>query len=389
MSNSDIPNEAELVSAYLDGEVTSEERALVESNPNLLRQVEEFKLLSNHVRQIHLNNTEEKETHIFSAIQESKKLLAKDSKTAKNVLPLQKTKRSSRRRPSRTMVLSSVAAAVLAFFAIPLFSSSTQDSDTFITAANIASDSERSEPQVAEESTELTEPAEVVIGSDSTNADASPESAPSEAQGEMVPDDSISTNEEKIEPTEVEEINEDNSSDMTEQGLFSLPSTPFSTETITTYGTESAGVNSLLLADARIEVAEGFDSFIIELSVPEDINTSSPDQIIPGSYAVQLNGEFGISNEESFLLPEEITNYLVVNLAAHGIIWIDDDPGYELTWSPNGEVIEEENSNLLAFYRGDFEGNLTFIVGMNSVRPFRTSLESNPPRLIIEIQHTD
>jgi hypothetical protein len=389
MSNSDIPNEAELVSAYLDGEVTSEERALVESNPNLLRQVEEFKLLSNHVRQIHLNNTEEKETHIFSAIQESKKLLAKDSKTAKNVLPLQKTKRSSRRRPSRTMVLSSVAAAVLAFFAIPLFSSSTQDGDTFITAANIASDSERSEPQVAEESTELTEPAEVVIGSDSTNADASPESAPSEAQGEMVPDDSISTNEEKIEPTEVEEINEDNSSDMTEQGLFSLPSTPFSTETITTYGTESAGVNSLLLADARIEVAEGFDSFIIELSVPEDINTSSPDQIIPGSYAVQLNGDFGISNEESFLLPEEITNYLVVNLAAHGIIWIDDDPGYELTWSPNSEVIEEENSNLLAFYRGDFEGNLTFIVGMNSVRPFRTSLESNPPRLIIEIQQTD
>ena len=85
MSNSEIPNKAELVSAYLDGEVTPEERALVESNPNLLRQVEEFKLLSNHVGQIHLNNTEEKETHIFSAIQESKKLLAKDSKTAKNI----------------------------------------------------------------------------------------------------------------------------------------------------------------------------------------------------------------------------------------------------------------------------------------------------------------
>ena len=389
MSNSDIPNEAELVSAYLDGEVTLEERALVESNPNLLRQVEEFKLLSNHVRQIHLNNTEEKETHIFSAIQESQKLPAKDSKTATKVLPLQKTIRSSRRRPSRTMVLSSVAAAVLAFFAIPLFSSSTQDDDTFTTAANIASDSERSEPQVAEESTELTEPAEVVIGSDSTSADASPESAPSEAQAEMAPDDSTSTNEERIEPTEIEEINEDNSSDMTEKGLFSLPSPPFSTETITTYGTESVGVNSLLLADARIEVAEGFDSFIIELSVPEDINTSSPDQIIPGSYAVQLNGDFGISNEESFLLPEEITNYLVVNLAAHGIIWVDDDPGYELTWSPNGDVIEVENSDLLAFYRGDFEGNLTFIVGMDSVRPFRTSLESNPPRLIIEIQHID
>ena len=36
MNNSEIPNEAELISAYLDGEVTQEERALVESNQNLL-----------------------------------------------------------------------------------------------------------------------------------------------------------------------------------------------------------------------------------------------------------------------------------------------------------------------------------------------------------------
>ena len=145
----------------------------------------------------------------------------------------------------------------------------------------------------------------------------------------------------------------------------------------------------MLLADARIETGEGFDRFIIELSIPEDMNTSSPDQILPGSYAVQLNGDFEISNEGNFVLPEEVTNYLVVNLAAHGIIWIDEDPGYELTWNPTGEIIEEENSDLLAFYRGDFEGNLTFIIGMDSVRPFRTSLKSNPPRLIIEIQHIE
>ena len=168
-----------------------------------------------------------------------------------------------------------------------------------------------------------------------------------------------------------------------------ISSPPFATETITTYGVESTGINSLLLADARIETGEGFDSFIIELSVPENVNASSPDQLIPGSYAVELNGEFQISEEETFVLPEEITNYLVVNLTAHGIIWIDEEPGYELTWEPNDEVIEEEGSNLLAFYRGDFEGNLTFIVGMDSVRPFRTSLGSNPPRLIIEIQHIE
>ena len=388
MSNSEIPNEAELVSAYLDGEVTREERALVESNPNLLEQVEEFKLLSNHVGQIHLNNAEEKDAHILSAIQESKNLL-KDSNTSKNVLPLQKATRSFGGRPSRTLVLTSVAAALLAFFAIPLFKSNTENTDSFTTAADISTDSERSEPLIIEEDEVNAEKGEVLSSEAPVDTDGIDDTAdaPLTTQAETVTNDS--NPKEAIELTDVEEIAEEAVAQDLGESVMLLPSPPFATETITTYGTESTGINSLLLADARIEVGEGFDSFIIELSTPEDMNTSSPDQIIPGSYAVQLNGDFGISEEDSFILPEEITNYLVVNLAAHGIIWVDDDPGYELTWSPNGDVIEVENSDLLAFYRGDFEGNLTFIVGMDSVRPFRTSLESNPPRLIIEIQHID
>ena len=142
MNNSEIPNETELISAYLDGEVTQEERALVESNPNLLRQVEEFKLLSNHVGQTALNNADEKENHISFAIKESKNLQAKNSKTSENILPLHKTIRSSRRRPSRTMLLSSVAAALLAFFTIPLFKSDTENGGSFLTAADISIDSE-------------------------------------------------------------------------------------------------------------------------------------------------------------------------------------------------------------------------------------------------------
>ena len=393
MNNSEIPNEAELISAYLDGEVTEEERALVENNPNLLKQVEDFKLLSNHVGQINLNNADKKENHILFALKESKNLLAEDSNISNNVLPLQKPTRSSSRRPSRALILSSVAAAVLAFFAIPLLTSDTQNNDSFITAGEISTDSERSEPQVAEKSAVLVEPAEAVIGSDTTDADASPESAPFEAQAEIAPDDSASTKEETVETTDVEEIEEEIEEEIVsppnEQSVLSVPSPPFSTETITTYGIESTGINSLLLADARIETSEGFDSFIIELSVPEDMDSSSPDQIVPGSYAVQLNGDFQISSEDTFILPEEITNYLVVNLAAHGIIWIDEDPGYELTWDSNGGVVEEETSDLIAFYRGDFEGNLTFVIGMDSVRAFRASLAPNPPRLILDIQHSE
>ena len=387
MNNSEIPNEAELISAYLDGEVTQEERALVESNQNLLRQVEEFKLLSNHVGQTALNNADEKENHISFAIKESKNLQAKNSKTAENILPLHKTIRSSRRRPSRAMLLSSVAAALLAFFAIPLFKSDTENGGSFLTAADISIDSERSEPQLIEEGEVNPEKAEIFSNDDTDDTDDT--DAPVGAQAETATVDSDAKQREEVEPSEVEEIEEETSSLQSEQSLMSIPSPPFSTEIITTYGMESTGVNSLLLADARIETGEGFDRFIIELSIPEDMNTSSPDQILPGSYAVQLNGDFEISNEGNFVLPEEVTNYLVVNLAAHGIIWIDEDPGYELTWNPTGEIIEEENSDLLAFYRGDFEGNLTFIVGMDSVRPFRTSLESNPPRLIIEIQHIE
>jgi len=388
MNNSEIPNEAELISAYLDGEVTQEERALVESNPKLLRQVEDFKLLSDHVGQINLNNADKKENHILFALKESKNLLAKDSNISNNVLPLQKPARSSSRRPSRALILSSVAAALLAFFAIPLFKSDTQNNDSFITAADISTDSERSEPQVVEEPAVNTETTEALSNADTTDTTNAP-ATPFVDQTEETPDVSASKQEEAVEPAEVGEIEEEIVSPTNEQSAISVPSPPFSTEIITTYGIESAGINSLLLADARIEISEGFDSFIVELSIPENMDSSSPDQILPGSYAVQLNGDFQISSEDTFILPEEITNYLVVNLAAHGIIWIDEDPGYELTWDSNGGVVEAETSDLIAFYRGDFEGNLTFIIGMDSVRAFRASLAPNPPRLILDIQHNE
>ena len=40
---SDFFEHSELVSAYLDGEVTEEERAFIEENPDLLKEVEKLK----------------------------------------------------------------------------------------------------------------------------------------------------------------------------------------------------------------------------------------------------------------------------------------------------------------------------------------------------------
>ena len=77
---------------------------------------------------------------------------------------------------------------------------------------------------------------------------------------------------------------------------------------------------------------------------------------------------------------------LVINLAARGIIWIEEDTSFRHTWVPSEENIQTDGSALIGFYLGDFEGYLRFMLGMESTRAFRASTASNPPRLIIDIQ---
>ena len=65
MNNSNIPENIELISAYLDGEVTEDERAVIENDPNLLREIETFRSMSTHIGQIYKQdktktNTKEK-----------------------------------------------------------------------------------------------------------------------------------------------------------------------------------------------------------------------------------------------------------------------------------------------------------------------------------------
>ena len=123
-----------------------------------------------------------------------------------------------------------------------------------------------------------------------------------------------------------------------------------------------------------------FDRFVIELTSTDSIT----DTAIPGPYAVELNAVDYVMGESSFVIPSNVSEYLVIKLAARGGFWNNEN--YE-PWGYFGQVIAEEGSPLTAFYLSDFEGDLTFILGVEEGSRFRSGVASNPPRLIIEVEH--
>ena len=138
---------------------------------------------------------------------------------------------------------------------------------------------------------------------------------------------------------------------------------------------------SFLLQDVRIESGESFDSFVIDLTPTSD----DPPSMIPGPYAIEINGEF-LVGEDSYVLPTEIDEYVVINLAARGGIW-NEETGYEPSWGSITETITADESNLTGIYFGDFEANLTFVLGIEPDSTFRSYQTMDPPRLIIEVDH--
>ena len=138
---------------------------------------------------------------------------------------------------------------------------------------------------------------------------------------------------------------------------------------------------SFLLQDVRIEPGESFDSFVIELTPTSD----DPSSMIPGPYAIEINGEY-LVGEDSYVLPTQINEYVVINLAASGGVW-NDETGYVPSWGSITETITADESNLTGIYFGDFEANLTFVLGMEPNSTFRSYQTIDPPRLIIEVDH--
>ena len=384
MNNSNIPENIELISAYLDGEVTEDERAVIENDPNLLREIETFRSMSTHIGQIYKQDKTTKENHIFAAIREAEKPFQVNAEIIdKNIFSFRKVTHISKRRPVRVIALSGIAAAILTFFAIPIFQSDTPKTDPLIVAAEIPTTPEQKESTPVLESAPTTE----------TTSENESFSAPleesttneSDVLAEIENDNGEDSEAEKeqlpLEDSEAVELEVSNSSSDRQQSAFATSTSNLIFGNISTYGDSLGESNSeLILNNVGIDQGEMFDRFVIELTSTDSIT----DTAIPGPYAVELNAVDYVIGESSFVLPSNVSEYLVIKLAARGGFWNNEN--YE-PWGYFGQVIAEEGSPLTAFYLSDFEGNLTFILGVEEGSRFRSGVASNPPRLIIEVEH--
>ena len=370
----------ELLSAYIDGEINDEERARIESDPRLMNEINQILAISKKVGEAIPNDPETRANHIKTALNEMK-VASSDS-----VIPIRSAGKSSVsfRRPA--WLLGAVAAALLVIVAVPLFRSG--DSSTTQIASEII---EEPDGESVVESAPLEANQQDREGADlaeSAPFDSSPNSASIEseeitdnrADNDLVAEDEADMSE-KVEEPQSEMLTSD------EPTIAGLQAETTADEMVrrgpvNTYTSDNPNeYGSFLLQDVRIEPGESFDSFVIELTPTSD----DPPSMIPGPYAIEINGEY-LVGEDSYVLPTEINEYVVINLAARGGVW-NDETGYDPSWGSITETITADESNLTGIYFGDFEANLTFVLGMEPNSTFRSYQTIDPPRLIIEVDH--
>ena len=370
----------ELISAYIDGEINDEERARIESDPRLMNEINQILAISKKVGEAIPNDPETRANHIKTALNEMK-VASSDS-----VIPIRSAGKSSVsfRRPA--WLLGAVAAALLVIVAVPLFRSG--DSSTTQIASEII---EEPDGESVVESAPLEANQQDREGADlaeSAPFDSSPNSASIEseeitdnrADNDLVTEDEADISE-KVEEPQSEMLTSD------EPTIAGLQAETTADEMVrrgpvNTYTSDNPNeYGSFLLQDVRIEPGESFDSFVIELTPTSD----DPPSMIPGPYAIEINGEY-LVGEDSYVLPTEINEYVVINLAARGGVW-NDETGYDPSWGSITETITADESNLTGIYFGDFEANLTFVLGMEPNSTFRSYQTIDPPRLIIEVDH--
>ena len=370
----------ELLSAYIDGEVNDEERARIESDPRLMNELNQILGISKKVGEVIPNDPETRANHIRTALNEMT-VASSDS-----VIPIRSAGKSSVsfRRPA--WILGAVAAALLVIVAVPLFRSG--DSSTTQIASEII---EEPDGESVVESAPLEANQQDREGADlaeSAPFDSSPNSASIEseeitdnrADNDLVTEDEADISE-KVEEPQSEMLTSD------EPTIAGLQAETTADEMVrrgpvNTYTSDNPNeYGSFLLQDVRIEPGESFDSFVIELTPTSD----DPPSMIPGPYAIEINGEY-LVGEDSYVLPTEINEYVVINLAARGGVW-NDETGYDPSWGSITETITADESNLTGIYFGDFEANLTFVLGMEPNSTFRSYQTIDPPRLIIEVDH--
>ena len=370
----------ELLSAYIDGEVNDEERARIESDPRLMNELNQILGISKKVGEVIPNDPETRANHIRTALNEMT-VASSDS-----VIPIRSAGKSSVsfRRPA--WILGAVAAALLVIVAVPLFRSG--DSSTTQIASEII---EEPDGESVVESAPLETNQQDREGADlaeSAPFDSSPNSASIESEeitDNRADNDLVAENEadisEKVEEPQSEMLTSD------EPTIAGLQAETTADEMVrrgpvNTYTSDNPNeYGSFLLQDVRIEPGESFDSFVIELTPTSD----DPSSMIPGPYAIEINGEY-LVGEDSYVLPTEINEYVVINLAARGGVW-NDETGYDPSWGSITETITADESHLTGIYFGDFEANLTFVLGMEPNSIFRSYQTMDPPRLIVEVDH--
>ena len=370
----------ELLSAYIDGEVNDEERARIESDPRLMNELNQILGISKKVGEVIPNDPETRANHIRTALNEMT-VASSDS-----VIPIRSAGKSSVsfRRPA--WILGAVAAALLVIVAVPLFRSG--DSSTTQIASEII---EEPDGESVVESAPLEanqQDREGAVLAESAPFDSSPNSASIESEettDNRAGNDLVAENEadisEKVEEPQSEMLTSD------EPTITGLQAETTADEMVrrgpvNTYTSDNPNeYGSFLLQDVRIEPGESFDSFVIELTPTSD----DPSSMIPGPYAIEINGEY-LVGEDSYVLPTEINEYVVINLAARGGVW-NDETGYDPSWGSITETITADESHLTGIYFGDFEANLTFVLGMEPNSTFRSYQTMDPPRLIIEVDH--
>ena len=380
MDDSRKHNDFELISAYIDGEVTDEERARIESDSKLMNEVNQILAISKSVGKVVPNNSGTKASQIQIALDEMTVALP-DS-----VIPIEnaKSRRSFFTRPGR--ILGAVAAAILVIIAIPLFrdgdSSTTQIASETLKTSDTEPVAESAPSEIREQSidnADLAESAPFDSSRDEESIDIE-ETTENRAESDFIEDNEIDVPE-KLEEPQNEMLTDDKPSS-TDLQAITTPEETISRGPVNTYISDNPNeYSSYLLQDVRIEPGDLFDSFIIELEATSD----DPRSMIPGPYAIEINGEF-LVGEDSYVLPVEISDYVVINVAARGGVW-SDDAGYEPSWGSITQTITADESNLTGIYFGDFEANLTFVLGMEPNSDFRSYQTMDPPRLIIEVDH--
>tara|TARA_Y100000996_G_scaffold128875_1_gene97789 strand:+ start:524 stop:1675 length:1152 start_codon:yes stop_codon:yes gene_type:complete len=380
MDDSKRNTDFELISAYIDGEVNDEERARIESDPELMNEVNQALSISKRVGEVLPNDPETRENHIKTALNEMPATLSDSVTPIKSA----NNRRLYFARPSR--ILGAVAAAILIVIAIPLFrsgeSSTTQIASETIEESGTEQVAESDSSETEEQSSEATDQAEsALFDSSPTESTLDFEEAVESSEVINPEGDTESGISMELEDSQSKTLPNAEPSDTALQAL-TTPEEAVTWGPVNTYTNDDPNVyNYYLLHDVRIESGESFDSFIIEfVATSED-----PLSMLPGPYAIEINGEF-LMEEDSYVLPTEISEYIVINVAARGGVW-SDETGYEPSWGSFSQTITADESNLTGVYFGDFEANLTFILGMEPNSIFRSYQTMDPPQLIIEVDH--